>query len=659
MTSTVPTPNTVPKPQNATAGSTTDHAGQGARPPLSSPPNQLAMSRGMHCTMYDFLGAHYTIEQNIEGTRFAVWAPNAREVCVLCDINGWKHSAFYLHGSNAGIWSGFYPGVKPGMAYKYSIRTQNQHLIEKADPYAFYFEKPPKSASIVYQLGNYKWKDDSWMKRRPETNWLEAPVSAYEVHLASWKRPHDGRKYYNYRELAHDLVDYVKDMGYTHLQLMPITEHPFDGSWGYQTIGYFAPTSRFGTPDDFQYFVDHCHQNNIGVFVDWVPAHFPTDAHALGRFDGTALYEHADPRQGFHPDWNTFIFNYGRNEVKNFLLSSARFWFDQYHIDGLRVDAVASMLYLDYSRNEGEWIPNQFGGRENLEAIQFFKDMNTMLHAEFPGILTIAEESTAWGGVSRPVYDGGLGFSLKWDMGWMNDTLRYMHLDPIYRRHHQNDLSFRMIYAFTENFMLPLSHDEVVHGKRSLISQMPGDYWQQFANLRLLYGYQYAQPGKLMLFMGGEIAQWHEWNHDEELDWALIGQHHHDGIRRFVADLNKIYSSHPALHEVDFRDEGFSWIQADDYENSVFAFCRFSKDQKQTIVCVFNFTPNPRQGYLVGVPFPGTYKEILNSDASIYGGTNVGNGGMIHTVEESMHGRAQSLDLTIPPLGLVFLRYEG
>ncbi|WP_339742476.1 1,4-alpha-glucan branching protein GlgB [uncultured Rubinisphaera sp.] len=624
-----------------------------------SPADLVALSRGMHCNMYDYLGAHTGEHDGIQGTRFAVWAPNAKRVSVICDKNNWTPAQNDLHGSNEGIWSGFVPGVKVGDTYKYAIEAQDGRVLQKADPYAFYAEEAPKTASIVYELDHYQWNDGGWMDYRRNCDWMSQPISIYEIHLASWKRPKDGRKYFNYRELAVDLLEYVREMGYTHIELMPITEHPFDGSWGYQTTGYFAPTCRFGTPDDFRFFVDTFHQAGIGVIVDWVPAHFPTDAHSLGQFDGTSLYEHSDPRQGFHPDWNTYIFNYGRNEVRDFLLSSARFWLDKYHIDGIRVDAVASMLYLDYSRDAGEWIPNAHGGRENLEAIQFLKDLNVMIHGEFPGALSFAEESTAWGGVSRPVYEGGLGFTMKWDMGWMNDTVHYIQRDPVHRKHHQNELSFRMIYAFTENFVLPLSHDEVVHGKRSLLSQMPGDFWQQFANLRLLYGYQYCMPGKKLLFMGCELGQWHEWNHDAELDWALIGNTHHDGIRNFIGDLNRVLRDHPALHECDFSDAGFSWIHADDAANSSYAFCRISKNETETLVCAFNFTPVPRDKYLIGVPKAGTYTEILNSDAHTYGGTNVGNAGKVKTVKEPMHGRKQSVEVVLPPLGMIVLRHDG
>lgn len=615
-----------------------------------------AMRCGMHSEMYQHMGAHPETVNGEAGVRFAVWAPNAKEVSVLCDLTHWTHGRFYLNSSNDGIWTGFVPGMKPGMAYKYGLVNTWGQFTEKSDPYAFYWEMRPKSASIVYDLNQYEWNDQGWMDYRKKVNWLEKPVSMYEIHLGSWKRPRDGRQFFNYRELAEQIVAYCHEMGYTHLQLMPVTEHPFDGSWGYQTVGYFAPTSRFGTPDDFRFFVDHCHQAGIGVLVDWVPAHFPTDAHGLARFDGTCLYEHEDPRQGAHPDWGTLVFNFGRNEVRNFLLSSARFWLDKYHIDGLRVDAVASMLYLDYSRKEGEWVPNPHGGRENLEAVQFLKDMNVMCHGAFPGILTIAEESTAWGGVSHPVYNGGLGFSMKWDMGWMNDTLRYFRKDPIHRTHHQGDLSFRMVYAFTENFVLALSHDEVVHGKKSLLSQMPGDFWQQFANLRLMYGYQYMQPGKKLLFMGCELGQWHEWQHEGELDWALIGQQFHDGLRLLVGELNALYRREPALYEKDFSHEGFQWLQCDDWQNSVFAFVRYAKNRSDCIVCVMNMTPVPRPDYRIGVPAPGYYGEIMNTDAAIYGGANLGNLGGTTSEPLPLHGCQQSISIQLPPLAMVLFK---
>jgi 1,4-alpha-glucan branching enzyme len=610
----------------------------------------------MESTLYRHLGAHLDTQDGVAGARFSVWAPNAIEVSVLCDKNSWMHGRNHLNSSDNGVWWGFVPGLQQGDAYKFALRTREGNLLQKIDPYAFAAEVPPKSASIVYDLNGHSWRDTNWMADRETKNWYELPVSIYELHLGSWKRPQDGRQYFTYRELAPLLIDYVKDLGYTHIELMPINEFPFDGSWGYQATGYFAPTSRFGTPHDFMEFVDQFHEAGIGVIIDWVPAHFPTDGHSLGAFDGTCLYEHSDPRKGFHPDWGTLIFNYGRSEVRDFLLSSARFWLDVYHIDGLRVDAVASMLYLDYSRKHGEWVPNMFGGRENLEAIQFLKDMNTLLHQEFPGVLTLAEESTAWGGVSRPVYTGGLGFGMKWDMGWMNDSLRYMRREPVHRQHHQNELSFRMVYAFTENFLLPLSHDEVVHGKQSLLSQMPGDPWQKFANLRLLYGYQYTQPGKKLLFMGGEIAQWTEWNHNLQLDWPLIGQPLHDGVRHLIRDLNKLYKNETALHQQDMSGEGFRWISADDWQNSVYSFIRQGRDRDDFVVVVMNFTPVPRHDYKIGVPVAGFYSEVLNTDASFYGGSGIGNAGGLYSVAGPCHGQNQHVSLTLPPLGMLVMK---
>jgi 1,4-alpha-glucan branching enzyme len=618
--------------------------------------SNMTMPAETECVLYRTLGVHFDEVDGVTGTRVAVWAPNACEVSVLRDANSWTPRSDTLDGSDGGVWSGFVPGMQHGDGYKFGIRTPAGEYFEKSDPLAFHCEVAPKTASIAYDLSGFPWHDESWIAHRESVDWLTRPMAIYEVHLGSWKRPKDGRSHFNYRELAHQLVDYAHEMGYTHLQLMPLTEHPFEGSWGYQTTGYFAPTSRFGTPHDFMYFVDYCHQAGISVLIDWVPAHFPTDGHSLGRFDGTALYEHADPKQGFHPDWNTYIFNYSRDEVRDFLIASARFWMDVYHVDGLRVDAVASMLYLDYSREEGEWVPNEHGGRENLAAIEFIKQMNTTLHGEFPGILTIAEESTSWGGVSHPVHDGGLGFSMKWDMGWMNDTLRYIDRDPIHRSHHQDELSFRMVYAFTENFVLPLSHDEVVHGKKSLLSQMPGDFWQQFANLRLLYAYQYAMPGKKLLFMGGEFGQWLEWNHDAELDWALFDHDYHDGLRRFVGDANRLYRSLPALYENDFDASGFDWIQCDDAKNSAFAFVRRAADPNDFVVVACNFTPSPQEGYRLGVPQANFYKEALNSDAAIYGGSNMGNEGGRYSEPIPEHGFEHSIEVTLPTLSAVYFQ---
>ncbi len=626
------------------------------RQPLSVFVAQPDKPLGMRSTMYRHLGAHVTEREGIVGTHFAVWAPNAREVSLICDANGWQHGQHQLHGSNEGIWSIFMPGIGPGEVYKFSLVDCHGNRIEKSDPYAFQSELRPKTASVVCDLGTYEWNDAEWLAERARTNWLEQPISIYEVHLGSWKKPTDGRQFYSYPELADQLIEYCTEMGYTHLQLMPVTEHPFDGSWGYQVTGYFAPTSRFGEPHEFMQFVDKCHQAGLAVLVDWVPAHFPTDPHALGKFDGTALYEHADPRRGFHPDWNTLIFNYGRFEVRDFLLSSARFWCEHYHVDGLRVDAVASMIYLDYSRPYGEWVPNDQGGRENWDAINFLKDANTMIHGDFPGVVTIAEESTAWPGVSRPVYTGGLGFTMKWDMGWMNDSLRYMRREPIFRQHHQGELSFRMVYAFHENFVLPLSHDEVVHGKRSLIGQMPGDEWQQFANLRLLFAYQFASVGKKLLFMGGEIAQWLEWNHDTQLDWPLLSFEKHGGIKRMLTDLNRVYRDQRALYEQDFQSEGFQWIQCDDWQHSTYAFVRWAKDKKEAVVVVLNMTPVVRYDYRIGVPSRGFYKEIFNSDANIYGGSNIGNQGGRYSEPGKMHGFDNSIAITLPPLAAVMFK---
>lgn len=616
------------------------------------------IGEGTHYKNYEKLGAHVREVNGVKGVHFAVWAPNAEAVCVIGDFNRWdgnNHKMMMLGSS--GTWEIFIPGLSEGEIYKFNIQTKNGEVLEKADPYAFSSEIRPKSASIVHDIDKYTWNDSVWMTEREKRNALDAPISMYEVHLGSWMRvPEDGNRYLTYRELAKKLAGYVKDMGYTHVQLMPVTEHPLDASWGYQTIGYFAPTSRFGEPEKFMYFVDYMHQNGIGVILDWVPAHFPKDMHGLARFDGTCLYEHEDPRKGEHQDWGTLIFNYGRNEVRNFLLSNALFWLDKYHIDGLRVDAVASMIYLDYSRQPGEWVPNQYGGNENLEAIDFLKRFNEVVHSTHPGVLTIAEESTAWTGVSRPTYLGGLGFSLKWNMGWMNDTLRYFSKDPIYRKYEHDNLTFSLLYAFTENFILVLSHDEVVHGKRSLLDKMPGDFQHRFANLRALYGYMYGHPGKKLLFMGGEIGQWWEWNHDESVHWHLLQYESHQGIQRYVRDLNRLYQSEPALYEVDFDYHGFEWIDFRDAEGSIISFVRRGKDPEEFLVFVYNFTPVARMGYRVGVPMGGFYKEVMNSDSWSYWGGNMGNFGGIWADDMPWHGRTSSLSLTIPPLSMVVMK---
>jgi 1,4-alpha-glucan branching enzyme len=614
---------------------------------------------GSHYKIYEKLGAHVIKINGITGVHFAVWAPNARAVSVIGDFNGWdgrRHPLRMLGMS--GVWEIFIPGLQEGSIYKFRIKTKNRkQIFEKADPYAFYSELRPKSASIVYDVSKYRWNDTEWMRRRSKTNWLESPISAYEVHLGSWMRiPEEGNRHLTYRELAEKLIEYVRDMGYTHIELLPVTEYPLDASWGYQTIGYFAPTSRYGRPEDFMYFIDRCHENNIGVILDWVPAHFPTDGHGLGFFDGTCLYEHDDPRKGFHPDWGTKIFNYGRREVVDFLLSNALFWFEKYHIDGLRVDAVASMLYLDYSRKEGEWIPNTFGGKENLEAIDFIKHFNEIVHQYHPGALTVAEESTAWGGVSKPVYLGGLGFDLKWNMGWMNDTLEYFSKDPIHRKYHHNNLTFSLLYAFSENFVLVLSHDEVVHGKRSLLNKMPGDMWQKFANLRLLYGFMCGHPGKTLLFMGGEFGQWDEWNHGTSIDWHLLQFAPHRGLQKFVTDLNHIYRSEPSLYEVDFHHLGFEWIDFRDSDNSIISFLRRAKDPDDFLVFICNFTPVPRKAYRIGVPADRFYQEILNSDSKIYWGSNMGNAGGIMADRIPWHGKPYSIMITLPPLSVLMFK---
>jgi 1,4-alpha-glucan branching enzyme len=617
------------------------------------------LSEGTHHRAFEKLGAHRITLGSTTGVHFAVWAPNADRVSLIGDFNGWDGRVNPMRLLvPSGVWEIFIPDLGDGEHYKFEIRTQHGDLLRKSDPFGFAFEVPPQSASIVRDISRYAWRDEAWMQTRRELGgWLTRPMAVYEVHLGSWARiPEEGNRFLSYTELAHRLVPYVKGLGFTHIELMPVMEHPFSGSWGYQVLGLFAPTSRYGPPEDFKLFVDACHLAGLGVILDWVPGHFPRDEHGLARFDGTALYEHADPRQGEHQDWGTLIFNYGRNEVRNFLLSNALFWLDEYHIDGLRVDAVASMLYLDYSRREGEWIPNQYGGRENLDAIGFLQELNRLTHGEHPGSITAAEESTAWGGVSRPVHLGGLGFTYKWNMGWMHDMLTYVSEDPVHRRWHHNQITFSMLYAFSENFILPFSHDEVVHGKRSLLDRIPGDVWQKHATLRTLYGYMYGHPGKKLLFMGDEFGQWNEWSHDRSLDWHLLKEPLHASLKRFVQDLNWHYSAEPALHEFDFAHEGFSWIDCNDNENSVVSMVRYAHDRLNFVVMIFNFTPVPRHGYRIGVPEPGRYTEILNSDSEVYGGTNVGNGGVVSTDPVPTHGFAQSLRLTVPPLGCLYLK---
>jgi 1,4-alpha-glucan branching enzyme len=619
------------------------------------------MGEGRHYDAYEKLGAHIRTVDGVSGVHFAVWAPSARRVSVVGDFNRWdgRVSAMRYRGSS-GIWELFVPELGEGAVYKYEILAENGQVLPlKADPFAFASELRPHTGSVVARIDKHQWNDEGWMIDRARKNWLESPISVYEVHLGSWRRvPEEGNRWLTYRELAEQLIPYVKGMGYTHLELLPIMEHPYDGSWGYQTLGYFAATSRFGSPTEFMEFVDRSHQAGIGVILDWTPAHFPRDAHGLAYFDGTHLYEHADPRQGTHPDWGTLVYNYGRNEVQNYLISNALFWLDKFHIDGLRVDAVASMLYLDYSRKPGEWISNRYGGRENLETIDFFKRMNEVSHLRFPGVLTVAEESTAWPSVSRPTYLGGLGFSLKWNMGWMNDTLQYFSKDPVYRRYEHNKLTFSFLYAFSENFMLPLSHDEVVHGKSSLLHKMPGDMWQQFANLRLLFAYQYAHPGKKLLFMGQEFGQRHEWSEARSLEWHLLEYASHQGVQRLVMDLNRMMSVEPALHQVDFDWQGFEWLDANDSDNSVYSFVRRGKNPQDMIIVVLNATPVARYGYRIGVPRPGHYEEILNTDASIYSGSNVGNLGGMNAGEHAWMGRRYSLSLTLPPLAAVFLKWS-
>jgi 1,4-alpha-glucan branching enzyme len=643
--------------QNSRSGDNGRQVVESARRSLLSDEDLFLFNEGTHHRLYEKLGAHPAVHDGAAGTYFAVWAPNAEEVAV--ETYAPSHQRLALEPrARSGIWEGFLPGVGPGTLYKYRLRSRNAgYRVAKADPFAFHCETPPATASVVWNL-DYSWADHEWMAHRRRANALDAPLSIYELHLGSWRRPHEANQFLSYRQLAQPLAEYVRRLGFTHVEFLPVMEHPFYGSWGYQTTGYFAPTARYGTPQDFMYLVDHLHQQGIGVILDWVPSHFPNDEHGLAYFDGTHLYEHADPRLGVHPDWNSLIFNYGRNEVRGFLLSSAMFWLEKYHVDALRVDAVASMLYLDYSRQDGEWIPNEFGGRENLHAISFLRHLNQDLYQRFPDVQTIAEESTAWPMVSRPVYVGGLGFGMKWDMGWMHDTLHYIAHDPIHRKYHHNALTFRQLYAGSENFVLPLSHDEVVHGKGSLWNKIPGDDWQKAATLRLLFGYQWAQNGKKLLFMGGEFGQRSEWNHDAALDWWLLDDPTHAGIERWVADLNHFYRSHPALFARDFEPEGFEWIECCDAEQSVIAFLRRGP-ANETVLVACNFTPVPRHSYRLGVPRDGFWREALNSDARDYGGSGQGNLGGVDAIPIPCFGRPWSITLNLPPLAILFLVPDG
>lgn len=616
---------------------------------------------GSHFRLYEKLGSHLMTVDEVQGAYFAVWAPNASRVSVVGDFNGWAPGKHPLRSRDdgSGIWEGFVAGIGQGSLYKYDIVSNyNGYVVDKGDPYAYFWEVSPKTATVVWDLG-YEWNDAEWMKNRRQHNSLDAPFAVYEVHLGSWRRvPEEGDRFLNYREMAHYLADYAKEMGFTHVELLPIMEHPFYGSWGYQTLGYFAPTSRYGTPQDFMYLVDHLHQNGIGVILDWVPSHFPTDEYGLVYFDGTYLYEHADPKRGYHPEWNSAIFNYGRSEVQNFLISSALFWLDKYHIDGLRVDAVASMLYLDYARGNGEWIPNPYGGNEDIDAITFIRRFNEAVFENYPDVQTMAEESTAWPMVSRPPYVGGLGFGMKWSMGWMHDTLDYLAKDPIFRKYYHDQLTFSLWYAFSENFVLPLSHDEVVHGKGALVGKMPGDEWQKYANLRLLLGYMYSHPGKKLLFMGGEFGQWKEWNHDESLEWHVLEYPSHHGLQKWVRDLNHLYRSEPALYELDFDVRGFEWIDVHDWGASIISYVRKGRNAADMVLAVCNFTPVPRQNYRVGVPREGFWREVLNSDAQVYWGSGCGNYGGVEAAPVPAHGRYHSLSLTLPPLGIVFFKSE-
>lgn len=631
-----------------------------AAPSIFSDLDRHLMGEGRHHRLYERLGAHARTVDETQGTHFAVWAPNAKSVQVVGDFNSWDgraHSARSVE--QLGVWELFIPDAKVGDKYKFRILTERGEWVDKSDPMGFAAELPPLTASVVSDLSMYKWDDGDWMANRREWNPMHSPMNTYEVHLGSWQKgPGRTHGWLDYKDLAKRLVDYCHRMHFTHVELMPITEHPFTGSWGYQTVGYYAPTSRHGNPEDFMFFVDYLHQHGIGVIIDWVPGHFPKDSHGLAKFDGSALYEHADARQGEHPDWGTLIFNYGRNEVRNFLVANALFWLDKYHIDGLRVDAVASMLYLDYSREQDQWIPNQYGGRENLEAIDFLREFNDAVHGSFPGIVTAAEESTAWPGVSRPTSEGGLGFTYKWNMGWMNDTLDYFQKEPVHRSHHQNDLTFSLIYAFTENFMLPLSHDEVVHGKGAMLSQMPGDMWQKFANLRLLYSYMWTHPGKKLLFMGDEFGQWNEWDHDDGPQWELLDFETHRGVQQLVADLNQLVVENSALHHFDFSGEGFEWIDCQNSRDSILVYLRKGSDGTPPLLVCSNFTPVVRHDYQVGVPCGGFWKEIFNSDSSTYGGTNLGNYPGRHTLGMGHHDRPESISVTMPPLATTIFRLE-
>lgn len=614
---------------------------------------------GNHFHLFKKMGAHVAERDSVSGTYFAVWAPNAKAVSVMGDFNGWNRDSHQLavRWDGSGIWEGFIPGIEQGALYKFHIQSQgNGYRVDKSDPFAKYWELSPRTASVVWNM-EYDWQDQTWMTERKKHNSLDAPWAVYEIHAGSFRRiPEEDDRYLTYRELADELVPYLKKMNFTHVEMMPLMEHPFYGSWGYQTIGYFGATSRYGTPQDLMYLIDKLHQNGIGIIMDIVPAHFPMDEHGPIYFDGTHLYEHADPRRGYHPDWRSAIFNYGRNEVRNYLISSAVFWLELYHVDALRVDAVASMLYLDYSRKEGEWIPNKYGGRENIEAVEFLKRLNQIVYEFYPDVQTIAEESTAWPMVTRPVHLGGLGFGMKWNMGWMHDTLQYMSKDPIFRKYHHNNLTFSLLYAFSENFMLPLSHDEVVHGKGSLIGKMPGDIWQKFANMRLLIGFQYAHPGKKLLFMGGEIGQWDEWDHDSSIDWHLLEYDNHEGLRRMVEDINRLYRSEPALYQRDFQPEGFRWIDCNDWEQSSVSFIRLGKDSGEQLVIAANFTPETRKDYRIGLPDAGFWEEKFNSDSKLYGGSDIGNYGGIHSEPIPQHGLNQSASITLPPLAILIFK---